>query len=74
MNPIQILMNAMGSPNPMQVMNLMFGGNPMFQRAIQMAKGKNSQEIEEIAKNLCGQMGIDYNSTLSQFQSMVNRH
>lgn len=43
----------------------------MFQRAQQMAQGKNQQELEQTAKNLCQQIGIDYNDALKQFNNQM---
>ena len=49
----------------------MLQGNPMFQRAQQMAQGKNQQQLEQTAKNLCQQIGIDYNDALNQFNNQI---
>ena len=49
----------------------MLQGNPMFQRAQQMAQGKNQQQLEQTAKNLCQQIGIDYNDALKQFNKQM---
>lgn len=60
--------------NPMEMMiNQMFGNNPMFQRAKQMASGKNEQEIKQIAMNLCKQRGIDINEAYKQFQTQMKQ-
>lgn len=37
-----------------------------------MAKGKNPQEIEMIAKNLCKEKGIDFDQAFSQFKQQMN--
>ena len=52
-------------------MSKMLQGNPMFQRAQQMAQGKNQQELEKKKKNLCQQIGIDYNDALNQFNNQI---
>lgn len=52
-------------------MSKMLQGNPMFQRAQQMAQGKNQQQLEQTAKNLCQQIGIDYNDALKQFNNQM---
>lgn len=43
----------------------------MFQRAQQMVQGKNQQQLEQTAKNLCQQIGIDYNDALNQFNNQI---
>lgn len=52
-------------------MSKMLQGNPTFQRAQQMAQGKNQQQLEQTAKNLCQQIGIDYNDALNQFNNQI---
>ena len=52
-------------------MSKMLQGNPMFLRAQQMAQGKSQQQLEQTAKNLCQQIGIDYNDALSQFNNQI---
>ena len=60
--------------NPMEmIMNQMFGNNPMFQRARQMAEGKNEQEIKQIASNLCRQGGINIDDAFKQFQTQMKQ-
>jgi hypothetical protein len=44
--------------------------NPLFQRAQQMAAGRNPQELEQVARNLCQQRGIDYNYAQQMFAQM----
>lgn len=54
----------------MQMMQQMFGSDPAFNRAVQMAQGKNPQQIETVMKNLCEQRGMDFDQikqTFNQF-------
>lgn len=44
----------------------------MFKRAQQMAAGKSPEEIQQIAKNLCEQRGIDMNQAFEQFRKNFN--
>lgn len=46
-------------------------GNPLFQRAQEMAKGKSPEELEQVARNLCQQRGIDINAAFQQFQQVM---
>ena len=65
-NPMQMFN---GNGNPLgQIQN-----NPLFQRAQQMAAGKSPQEIEQIAKNLCQQRGINIDEAYKQFRQMMGR-
>lgn len=53
--------------NPMQLMNIL--SNPLYARAQQMANGKSSEQLEQIAKNICKEKGVDYEQAMHQFQS-----
>lgn len=70
MNPMQMIAQLQNSKNPMQMMKNILGGNPLFQRAMQMADGKNPRELQNIAKNLCEQRGIDFDQAVSQIQNL----
>lgn len=69
-NPIQMASAQMQN----QLMS-----NPLFKRAQEMANGKSEQELEQIAKNLCQQRGINLDDAIKQFQQVqsqftVNKH
>lgn len=65
-NPMQMFN---GNGNPLgQIQN-----NPLFQRAQQMAAGKSPQELQQIAKNLCQQRGINMDEAYQQFKQMFGR-
>lgn len=55
------------------MVNLAMRNNPMFKRAQQMMQGKNEQQLEDIAKNLCKQRGIDLDTAVKQFQNIINQ-
>lgn len=63
-NPAQMMQSMMQS----QLQN-----NPLFQRAQEMANGKSQQEIEQIARNLCQQRGIDLNQAMEQFKAQMGQ-
>lgn len=65
-------MQMMGNmQNPQQMMQGMLQNNPLFQRAQQMAQGKSEQELEQVARNLCQQRGVDFEAMKQQFQNMM---
>ena len=61
MNLIQLANQLKNNANPMQVLNTMFGNNPMYQQALQMIQGKSKEQIKETVLNLCKTNGIDIN-------------
>ncbi len=76
-NPMQMMGMLSGKSNPQQMMSQMMTqqlqSNPLFQRAQQMAQGKSPQELEQVARNLCQQRGIDLDSAMSQFKQMMGQ-
>lgn len=42
--------------------------NPLFLRAQEMAKGKNAQELQKIAENICQEKGIDIQQAFENFK------
>lgn len=57
--------------NPMMLMFQNLNSNPLFLQAQKMTQGKNEQEIIMIARNVCNEKGIDFDSALSNFKSMM---
>lgn len=73
MNPMEIMQifnQIRSNPNPMVLMQQMFGGNPMFQQALNMSKGKSPLEMQQTIMNLAQTKGIDptvIDNLLNQF-------
>ena len=70
MQIFQTINQLKSSQNPTAMINQMFGSDPMFNRAIQMAQGKSPQELEQVVRNLCQQRGIDYGQFIQNFNLM----
>ena len=49
----------------------MMQNNPLFKRAEEMAQGKSEKELEQVARNLCNQRGIDIEQAYKQFQAFM---
>lgn len=73
MNPMEIMQmfnQIRSNPNPMALMQQMFGSNPMFQQALNMSKGKSPLEMQQTIMNLAQTKGIDptvIDNLLNQF-------
>ena len=72
MNPINIF--QMMKAGPQQFMQQMMGNNqimsnPMMKNTIQMAQQGNIQGIEQMARNLCKEKGIDFDKAFSDFKN-----
>ena len=58
-NPMEMMQMLQYSQNPSMLMEKMMAQNPLLSRAMQMAQGKNPQELAMIARNLAKQQGIN---------------
>lgn len=66
-NPMQI-MQMMKNKNPQELIISMIGNkNPMFNNLMKLAKDGNKSEIENIARNMCKEKGIDFDKEFSSF-------
>lgn len=73
-NPMQ-LMQAMR--NPQAFMNQVMGNqqmmnNPMIQNTVNMAQKGDMKGIEQMARNLCKEKGLNADEIFNQFKSKMN--
>lgn len=77
MEMIQMFMNMANSGNPQSgdMLKNIIGQNqnqiqnsPNFQRAMEMMNNKSPQEKEQVIKNMCQNMGVDYNQAKQMAQ------
>ena len=74
MNPMQMLQ---GMRNPQQFLQQMIGNssvmkNPIARNAMQMAQKGDSKGIEQMARNLCKEKGIDFDKSFSDFKNQFH--
>lgn len=71
-NPMQILQFVKKSKNPQQaVYNMVekqMGNNPIFSNLLALAKNNKGKEIENIARNLCKERGVDFDKEFNSFR------
>ncbi len=73
MNPMQMLGNVMRSGgNPQNlIMNMMqrnMGNNPMMQNVYKMVQNKDEKGLEQLARNLAKENGIDVEQGLKMIK------
>ena len=73
-NPMQ-LMQAMR--NPQAFMNQIMGNqqmmnNPMIQNTVNMAQKGDTKGIEQMARNLCKEKGLNADEVFNQIKSRMN--
>ena len=66
-NPLMALVQVMNSGgNPMALMQQMSGQNPQIAQAMRMMQGKNPQQLEQMARGMAQERGIDLNQMIRQ--------
>ena len=75
MNPINIF--QMMKAGPQQFIQQMMGNNnvmnnPIARNAMQMAQKGDSKGIEQMARNLCKEKGIDFDKSFSDFKNQFH--
>lgn len=73
MNPMDFLSMIKNGQNPQQMMLniLQQGNNPMSQNLFNLAKQGNTAQIEQIARNLCAQRGVDFDKEFNSFKQQL---
>ena len=71
MNPIDFFR---GIQNPKQfVMNMLKQNqNPMAIQLMQMANSGNTKQIEQFARNVCKERGMDFDKSFAEFMKQIN--
>lgn len=69
MNIMQMFNQINQNANPMGMMQQMFGGNPAFQQAMNMARGKSPQELQQTFMNLAQTRGMSQQDIATLMQN-----
>ena len=76
-NPMQIIQAIRQGQNPQEItMNIVkqrMGNTPIGQNLIKLAENNQTQEIEQIARNICQQRGVDFDKEFTAFKSMFGQ-
>lgn len=74
-NPMQLVQMIKNGQNPQQLMmNILenqMSNTPMGQNLMTLAKNNQTQGIEQIARNICQQRGMDYDKEFNAFKQMI---
>lgn len=74
-NPMQVIQAIMQGQNPQQmVMSILeekMGQTPMGQNLLSLAKMNDVQGIEQIARNMTAQRGVNYDQAFSAFKNQM---
>ena len=74
-NLMQVIMAMKNGQNPQQiVMNMLqerMSQTPMGQNLIVLAQNNQTAQIEQIARNICNQRGIDFDKEFNSFKDSL---
>lgn len=74
-NPMQLVQMIRQGKNPQQLMLSVLQtraqNNPMMQNLLSLAQSGNTQGIQQVARNLARERGIDYDKSFSEFKSLM---
>lgn len=74
-NPMQVIMAIRNGQNPQQiVMNILqerMSQTPIGQNLITLAQNNQTAQIEQIARNICNQRGIDFDKEFNSFKDSL---
>ena len=74
-NPTEFLQMIKGGKNPQQLMlgflEQQMKGTPIGDNLIQLAKQGDTKAIEQIARNITAQQGVDYDKEFLAFRKML---
>ena len=73
MNPMDIIAMIKSGKNPQQVMlNVLergvAEGNPLMGNLLNLAKQNRIADIEQIARNICAERGVDFDKEFNSFK------
>lgn len=74
-NPMQLVAMIKNGKNPeqllMSIMQNNMKGNPMMQNIFELMQNRNYQGIENVARNLAKQRGIDFDKEFADFKKSL---
>ena len=75
MNPMELIQMIRNGQNPQQLTLYMLenqmGNNPFGANLLDLAKQNKTAEIEQIARNIMSQRGLDYDKEFANFKKML---
>ena len=75
MNPMQLIQMIRNGQNPQQltlnILESQMGNNPFGANLLDLAKQNKTEEIEQIARNLLSQRGLNYDKEFADFKKML---
>ena len=74
-NPMQLIQLIKGGQNPQQllmgILQQQGNNNPIVQNAMGLAQNGNTQALQQIARNLASQRGLDFDQEFNNFKNSL---
>ena len=73
-NPMEIIQSIRGGGNPQQLMISMLSqqtNNPLFSNLLNLAKNGQTADIEQIARNIMKERGVDFDKEFQAFKQSL---
>ena len=71
MNPMEF-MKGIKNPKQFVINMLKQNQNPMAIQLMQMVKNGNTNQIEQFARNICKERGMDFDKSFAEFMKQIN--
>lgn len=75
MNVMQLLQMVQNNPNPpafiMEMLKSQSGSNPLFANLLTLAQNGNKAGIEEIARNIYREKGLDFDKEFNSLKQLL---
>ena len=71
MNPMEF-MKGIKNPKQFVINMLKQNQNPMAIQLMQMANSGNAKQIEQFARNVCKERGMDFDKSFAEFMKQIN--
>lgn len=77
MNLLQLIQLVKNNPNPsafvMQMLQAQSGNNPLFANLLNLAQNGNTAGLEDFARNVFKEKGLDFDQEFNSFKQMLKR-
>ena len=68
MNPMQLFQMIKNSGNPQQLAQQLIQQNPQLQQVLNGVNVNDTNQMEQLCKNICVQKGLDFDTMIAQFK------
>ena len=76
-DPMQLIQMIKQGQNPEQLLQSILegqaGSNPMSANLLSLAKNKDAKALEQIARNIFAQRGLDFDTEFNALKQMLNQ-